>query len=43
MLHKSHMGDGVVGKWKERLSPAQRDALRVFAPALRTLDYEICE
>jgi hypothetical protein len=43
MLHKTHMSDGAVGKWKERLSPAQRDALSVFTPALQALNYEVCE
>ncbi len=39
-IHRTHIGDGRVGKWRERFSPEQRALLaRLFAPFLEPFGY----
>ncbi len=39
-IHRTHLGDGLVGKWRDRLSPANGAALtQAFAPFLERFGY----
>ncbi len=40
-IHRSHLGDGRVGKWRDRLSPGNGAALtQAFAPFLQRFGYD---
>lgn len=39
MIHRTHIGDGAVGKWKERLSPSEQNALAPLSGVIRTWGY----
>ncbi len=40
-IHHTHIGDGLIGKWRDRLSPQDGAALtRAFGPFLRRFGYE---
>ncbi len=41
-LHATHLGDGLAGKWRNRLTPANGAALtQLFAPFLRLFGYSV--